>query len=330
MKRLSLLIMTVLSAATAQAADPIPISMGDTHSGVLRPNPTNCAYAKTSETLALTLAETISARVRFDTDGRFGETKTWRGMTYDQTTAADYLEISAKTTRTVIGPNRKPRTLTEIVPVFKSRHPHIDNLIELPAGTLTLKISSVGCEPSAYSLNLAEVVEQGRLEGIISDPSGAPIPGAVVAIYTPDGAFVDTGLTDATGAYAIDLAPGRYFLRANAAIYAPGKPFQGASEIAVTATGTTRNLTLGPQPVLSSASTLAFASGETMSLYGLGFGSSKDYLDLGGYLTNSSSYIQSWTDTQIDLKVPGSAIPGCWRVFSTQGGYSDCLMLSHS
>ncbi len=110
----------------------------------------------------------------------------------------------------------------------------------------------------------------------------------------------------------------------------PGKPFQGASEIAVTGAETTRNLTLGPQPMLDAASTLTFASGQTMSLYGSGFGSSKDYLDLGGYLTNSSSYIQSWTDTQIDLKVPGSAISGCWRVFSTQGGYSDCLMLSHS
>ncbi len=76
MKRLSLLIMTVLSATTAQAADPIPISMGDTHSGVLRPNPGNCAYAKTSETLTMTLTEPRSARVRFDTDGRFGERKT--------------------------------------------------------------------------------------------------------------------------------------------------------------------------------------------------------------------------------------------------------------
>jgi len=330
MKRLSLLIMTVLSAASIQAADPIPISMGDTHSGVLRPNPGTCAYAKTNETLALTLAEPLSARVRFDTDGRFGETKTWRGIIYDQTTAADYLEISAKTTRTVMGPNRKPRTLTETVPVFKSRHPHIDNLIELPAGSLSLKISSVGCEPSAYSLNLAEVVERGNIQGVISDPVGVPIPGAVVAIYTPDGAFVDTTLTDNTGGYWVELAPGRYFLRANASIYSPGKPFQGASEITVTATGTTRNLTLGPQPNLESASTLIFASGQTMSLYGSGFGSSKDYLDLGGYLTNSSAYIQSWTDTQIDLKVPGSAISGCWRVFSTQGGYSDCLMLSHS
>ena len=60
------------------------------------------------------------------------------------------------------------------------------------------------------------------LRGRIADPTGALIPGALVAVTTPAGAAVKTTTADAAGAYAVTgLAPGGYIVQASFAGFAP-------------------------------------------------------------------------------------------------------------
>jgi len=329
----SILTVTCLALATiANAETPaVPYTLGDTMTGVIQPDQSTCPFDQTVTRFDIRAEEPFLARLRLDTEKVPTKTpaEEWINSSLHPVSFEIGQQLPQTATLTTTQKVPAVETLTADVPFYRATHSHVDNVIQMPSGDLYITLKAEGCEPSAYSFNLYQVPKIVRLGGIISNLAGIPLPGAVVTVYTPDGAFVDGVTTDATGAYALDLAPGRYLLRAGASIYFPGKPFQGASEIAVTRK-TTKNMILGEKPILTSASSMSYISSQMVSLHGSRFGAAKGYVDFGGYLSDSTTYINGWTDTQIDLKVPSSAIPGCWRVFSTQGGYSDCLMMSKS
>src|SRR5579859_7326578 len=68
--------------------------------------------------------------------------------------------------------------------------------------------------PRVHSL-----VEGGTLHGMVTDPSGAAIPGATVIVSS--GEFVQNVSTDETGRYTLsELAPGHYNVHIHAAGFA--------------------------------------------------------------------------------------------------------------
>jgi protocatechuate 3,4-dioxygenase beta subunit len=68
--------------------------------------------------------------------------------------------------------------------------------------------------PRAHSL-----AEGGTLHGMVTDPSGAAIPGATVIVSS--GEFVQNVSTDETGRYTFsELAPGHYSVHIHAAGFA--------------------------------------------------------------------------------------------------------------
>ena len=57
----------------------------------------------------------------------------------------------------------------------------------------------------------------GRVSGRVLDPAGAPVPGASVALLSPQGAIAATARSDAAGAFQLDAVPtGSYVLTAGA------------------------------------------------------------------------------------------------------------------
>lgn len=73
-------------------------------------------------------------------------------------------------------------------------------------------------------------VENGTLHGIVTDPSGAVIPGASVIVSS--GEFVQSVSTDETGQYSIaGLAPGHYHVH----IHAAGFSIYGRSGLVLSA-----------------------------------------------------------------------------------------------
>lgn len=329
----SILTVTCLALATIANAEtpPVPYTLGDTMTGVIQPDPSTCPFDQTLMRFDIRAEEPFLARLRLDTERV--PTKTQADELIHSSLNPVRFEIGQKLpqTATLTTTQKGPavESLTSDIPFYRATHAPMDNVIDMPSGDLYITLTTEGCEPAAYSFNLYQVPKLVSLGGIIRNPAGAPLPGEMVTVYTPDGAFVDGVTTDEDGAYAIDLAPGRYLLRAGASIYFPGKPFQGATEFSVTRK-TTKNMVLGENPILTSASSMSSISSQIVSLHGSRFGAAKGYVDFGGYLSDSTTAIQGWTDNQITVKVPSSAIPGCWRVFSTQGGYSDCLMMSKS
>lgn len=66
--------------------------------------------------------------------------------------------------------------------------------------------------------------QRGSIEGIITDPSGAAVPGAVVEARSPSLIGVATSVTDSSGQYRFPaLPPGYYHLRANLTGFAPSE-----------------------------------------------------------------------------------------------------------
>ncbi len=100
--------------------------------------------------------------------------------------------------------------------------------------------TSATCFPQAISTN------GGSIQGTITDPSGAAIPGANVVISDPDIGYNHTLTTDSRGFYSLGpLTPGSYTIH----VTAPN--FQGLDVATVVRTGTATSgnekLTLGSQ-----------------------------------------------------------------------------------
>jgi hypothetical protein len=99
---------------------------------------------------------------------------------------------------------------------------------------------------SAFSLGQTISVNGGSIQGTISDPSGAAIPGATVVIINPDTGYTHTLKTDSAGFYSLGpLNPGNYTIN----ISAPS--FQHLKVTTVVRTGTatsgSEHLTVGSQ-----------------------------------------------------------------------------------
>ena len=164
------------------------------------------------------------------------------------------------------------------------------------------------------------------LTGWVLDVAGGGLAGAQVSLWTADGRFVDSATSDPEGAYTLMVAPGAYLLggiHEGVNVFYSGKPREKATLIYAKA-DLSRNLTIGSDRPVIDAVGGALIKGEPMRISGSAFGDTKSYIGFGGYLTNSSSYIDSWTDTEIHLSVPSNAIPGCLRIFAKTGGWSDC------
>jgi hypothetical protein len=173
----------------------------------------------------------------------------------------------------------------------------------------------------------------GKLSGSLKYPNGSYVlPDVdaygqaitpVVAVYDSEGRFIDMQAV-ANGKYSFTLPFGAYKLHFRFKDYDFWYPYSPASEaslIYLKSSSLTRSVTFASAvPHITGITT--GSSGEYV-IYGTGFGSVKGYVDFGGYLTNSSTYIMSWSDTEIHVMTPSSAIPTSIRVFGKGAGFSN-------
>jgi uncharacterized surface anchored protein len=73
---------------------------------------------------------------------------------------------------------------------------------------------------SAFAIGQAVSSNGGSIQGTITDPSGAVIPGATVTISNPDMGYTHTLTTDSAGLYSLGpLVPGNYTIKVTAASF---------------------------------------------------------------------------------------------------------------
>src|SRR6266849_5539930 len=99
-----------------------------------------------------------------------------------------------------------------------------------------LLVAVPGCFGQAAAIN-------GQIEGTVTDPSGAVVPGATITIENVNTGFTRTLKTDESGFFRFTVLPlGTYALKADASGFAQEK----RSGIAISAGSTaTLNLSLG-------------------------------------------------------------------------------------
>ncbi|PYV18611.1 MAG: hypothetical protein DMG07_03570 [Acidobacteria bacterium] len=68
--------------------------------------------------------------------------------------------------------------------------------------------------PQLHEATLAEQGGRTAVSGRVVDPTGAPVPGAMVSAYSQDGALVRQAVTGADGRYRVELGPGTYRIAA--------------------------------------------------------------------------------------------------------------------
>lgn len=73
------------------------------------------------------------------------------------------------------------------------------------------------------SISLTAQTKPGTLSGVVSDPTGALIPNAEVAV-TATGAVRSSAASDARGVYSLQLAPGEYTVEVNATGFDNSRP----------------------------------------------------------------------------------------------------------
>ncbi len=66
-----------------------------------------------------------------------------------------------------------------------------------------------------------DILSSSSISGIIRDTDGVPQMGALVQAVLPDATLGGSAITDARGRYRFNLAPGRYRIRATAALFLP-------------------------------------------------------------------------------------------------------------
>lgn len=97
---------------------------------------------------------------------------------------------------------------------------------------------------STFALGQAVSTNGGSIQGTITDPSGAVIPGATIVISTPDTGYSHTMKTDGSGFYSLGpLVPGAYTIQ----VSAPGfEDLKVATVVRIgTATTGSEKLTIG-------------------------------------------------------------------------------------
>lgn len=80
------------------------------------------------------------------------------------------------------------------------------SLVRLVAGTIALLVAGAGVRFTAADTGT-------NVAGVVWDPAGAPVPGAVVTLLSPRGAIAATTRSDAAGAFRLEAVPaGSYVL----------------------------------------------------------------------------------------------------------------------
>ena len=145
----------------------------------------------------------------------------------------------------------------------------------------------------------------------------------VVSVYDSEGRFIDLQVV-VNGKYSFTLPFGAYKLHFRFKDYDfwyPYSPATKASTIYLKSSSMSRSVIFASAvPRITGIET---GGSGVYVVRGQGFGKAKGYVDFGGYLTNSSTYILSWTDTEIRVKKPTSAIPTSIRVFGKGAGFSN-------
>jgi hypothetical protein len=169
----------------------------------------------------------------------------------------------------------------------------------------------------------------GKLTTTVKRPDGSVFAGAAVTLWGSQGEWFASGETDSAGKWVVTVPSGSYRLSATspggATVFYPSAPLIDSSLIGIKTGSYSRTLVLANDPPELTGFSGLVVSGQTLQLYGRGFGSVKGKVDFNGYATSA---VSQWSDTQIMLIVPSSAIPGCVRVFSLAGGYSECALIA--
>lgn len=206
--------------------------------------------------------------------------------------------------------------------------------IKAAGNELTFMITDNQCLPTSqtiiYDITLDAPKPTVTVTGKVINGTGVPVENVQINFYLPDGKWFAGTKTNLLGNYAVGLPKDGYLVEAvnlsGTAVFNGNVPKDKASRVVVK-TGTKLNITLNDiKPVVE---TVTPATVETKTGYiitGTGFGTARGYVDIGGYLTNSTSYIKSWTDTEISLvKSSSMQVSGCFKIFAKYAGYSDCL-----
>ena len=184
----------------------------------------------------------------------------------------------------------------------------------------------------AYDINIRPQADYQTVAGTVKNSAKTGVSNAQVTFYKTNGAYVNSFYTGENGEYGAWLPKGGYVIEfasydGKTGVYNGSVPFDKASRVVIGDKKVTVNATLdATQPAISGVAPATVAGKPGYVITGAGFGSSRGYVDLGGYATNSSTYIKSWTDTQIEL-VRSSTMPAtsnCLRVFGKYTGYSEC------
>jgi len=116
----------------------------------------------------------------------------------------------------VVSPLAKRRySETEVHPMhWKDSSPRIHQFPRCAAGQSILLAALIAACLAAFTLPAVAQVYSGSLTGVVTDPTGAVVPGAKVTLIETDKGYEHNTTTDATGRYVIrQLPPSTYRLK---------------------------------------------------------------------------------------------------------------------
>jgi hypothetical protein len=211
-----------------------------------------------------------------------------------------------------------------------------NDFVDIPlTGELTLTLKDRLCGKDGanvdvpYELMLTKVpVNQVSVTGIVTDNAKLPVVDAVVSFYDTTGRFVASAKTDGAGSYLVTVPKGRYNIataKGSAITWYTGGLRGNATDVQIIK-NYKRNLILYPTlPHVDSVSTTMLVKDELLTISGTGFGDATGDVDFNGYVTGTSTYVISWSDSVITIKTPSNAVPGCLRVVNKYAGPSNCI-----
>ena len=88
---------------------------------------------------------------------------------------------------------------------------------------MVLALAALACSPmaDAQTRRVLDASGSGILTGVIRDAEGVPQMGALVEAILPETGLIASAVTDARGSYRMNLRPGRYNIKATAALLMP-------------------------------------------------------------------------------------------------------------
>jgi hypothetical protein len=211
-----------------------------------------------------------------------------------------------------------------------------NDFVDIPlTGELTLTLKDRLCGKDGanvdvpYELMLTKVAtNQVTVTGIVTDNAKLPVVGAVVSFYDTSGRFVASAKSNDTGSYSLNVAKGLYNIavaKGSVVTWYTGGLRTSATNVKIIA-NYKRNLTIHPtSPHVDSVSTNTLVKDVLLTINGTNFGDVTGDIDFNGYVTGTATYVMSWADDAITVKVPSGAIPGCLRVVNKYAGPSNCI-----